>query len=104
LVIVKRFPDDFQHCVRIGKNVVIPKPKYAIAFGSEPSVTKDIVVFMLAFVVLAAIKLDEHFFLKTGEVNDVISDRDLTTKLMASELPLLDLRPQPHFGVGHRRA
>jgi hypothetical protein len=91
-------PDDFEHTGKIMHDVIVPEADYAIA------ATRDLQgaggVFFLLLRVLAAVEFNRELTSRTGEIDDMRSDRVLPPKaVLGRELA----QSQPHLLLGFRR-
>jgi hypothetical protein len=91
-----RFGDHFEHAVRVGKNVVVPKSQNAKTSISQVGVARYV---SLALRVLSAVRFDDKFAFKIDEIDDPRTERNLTPKFRARELPRSQKPPQLLLGV-----
>jgi hypothetical protein len=88
----------FQHSIRSFQRVIVPKPNYAKPHRFETPCSFSIARSLLDM--LAAIQLHYQFSFKADEINDVRRYRMLSPKLKSAEVAILQMQPQPQFGVG----
>ena len=88
----------FQHSIRLFQRVIVPKPDNAKPHRFKPSCSLSIAHSLLGM--LAAVQFHDQFSLKADEVNDVRRDRMLSPKLESADVAILQMQPQPRFGVG----
>ena len=91
---VYRFED------RLGprENIVVPKAQHAKPVRSEKGISLRIVVRLLDM--LASIQLDDDMRLDTREIADVWTDRVLSAKFEAGQLPSTEPIPEQVLGMG----
>ena len=88
----------FQHSIRLFQRIVIPKPDYAKPHRFKTRRSLGVARKLLGM--LAAVQFHYQFSLKADEINDVRRDRMLSPKLESAEVAILQMQPQPQFGVG----
>ncbi len=88
----------FQHSIRFFQRVMVPKPDYAKTHRFKTRCSLSIAHSLLGM--LAAVQFNYQFSLKADEINDVRRNRMLSPKLESAEVAILQMQPQPRFGVG----
>jgi hypothetical protein len=73
----------FQHGVQISADLRIPEPDNTVSFFFEPKLPSLIAPGCFVFVVMPAIEFDNQMSGWTEEVDDVGTDRRLTSKVCA---------------------
>ncbi|MNT63477.1 hypothetical protein D3C72_2012960 [compost metagenome] len=49
---------------------------------------------------LKAVEFDDEFPVRTDKIDNIGTNRDLTSKLVAVQKPVADLRPEDRLGIG----
>ncbi len=91
-----------QDAFSICQHVIVPEPHDAIAFLREPCIASFVVIRMNG--VLSTIHFDHQPDVKTREVDDVSSDRNLPPETVSIDLPVAEMSPQRLLRIGHRLA
>jgi hypothetical protein len=91
-----RLGDHFEHAVRVGKNVIVPKPQNAETSISQIGVARYI---SLVFRVLSSVRFDNKFAFKIDEIDDPLAERNLAPEFRARELPRSQKPPQLLLGI-----
>jgi hypothetical protein len=97
---VKRRVNRFQHIARMTEHVVIPEAEHTIALAFQPSCSLAVANQALALGMLRTVNLDDEMRRQAGEVDYVISQRDLTAEVSAARLKAAQVAPENGFGVG----
>jgi hypothetical protein len=87
-------PDGVQYVVRTSEDVAIPEAEKAEALGMEIGVTNEIA---LGLSVLGTICFNDEASLEADEICDVVSNRQLPTKLELGEATIA--QEIPEFGL-----
>ena len=88
-----------KHSIQILQHLMIPKPQNAIPPLIKESSTFRIIHRLLKM--LSTINLDDQFFLRRAEINDVWSNGMLSSKTGILQLAHPQRLPQPHFSIRH---
>ncbi len=88
----------FQHSMRFFQRVIVPKPDDPKTHRFKTRRSLGVAHHLLGM--LAAVQFHYQFSLKADEINDVRRDRMLSPKLESAEVAILQMQPQPRFGVG----
>lgn len=90
--------DDLQDAFSISENIVVPEADQAVAV---PFNDRGSNVIGGVFGVLPAVAFDGEAQVAAGEVDDVITNRELSRELCAAKFSGAQMRPQMPFGIGH---
>jgi hypothetical protein len=81
--------DPFQHRIQIAGNLGIPEPDDTISFSLKPSLSLPIVCGGLIMIMMPAVEFDDQMLGGTEEVDDVGTDRRLTSEVRSLDWKLL---------------
>jgi len=102
---LSRFIDKGANGVEDGVDIVIdfvvPGPEDDEAFASQPGIAPGVLGGMVVQRVLSAIEFDDEFRTKTGEVDNVATQRDLSPEFDALAPPGAQAGPEPDFMRRH---
>lgn len=90
--------DDLQDAFGVPQNIVVPEANQAVAVGFDDRGSN---IISGAFRMLPAVAFDGEAQVAAGEVDDVITDRELSRELCAAKFSGAQMRPQMPFGIGH---
>ena len=85
------------HSFGVGQDIVVPESQDTIALSLQPACALFVVVKLLY--VLATIHFNYHAAFETDKVHDEMTNRLLSPKLHALDLPALELLPETVFCV-----
>ncbi len=80
--VIKIFGDEGQYSISMFEYLVVPEAQHTVTLPFQHP-GPDRICFLLRRM-LSAIQLDDQSFIRTAEINDVITDRMLATELLAS--------------------
>lgn len=92
------FEDRCQDAVGVLQHVVVPEADHAVAVGFDHPGARFV---SGAVAVLPAVELDSDARQTTGEVDHIVTNRQLPSELESVQLAGAQVRPQVPFGVGH---
>ena len=94
------YVDPLDDPIGLSKHIVIPEPEDSKTLRFPPR--SSAVVMLTSSSMLATIDLDNQPRFQANEVQDVRTDRDLTTKAMTADLVPAESRPEVQFRIRHR--
>jgi hypothetical protein len=92
------FKNSFEHCIRIGEHLVVPKSHHAKPQTLQKNGPLPICIHVLQ--VLAAVKFDDQAMVHTTEIHDVWSYGILAPELGSGEFSTPYPHPKMAFGIG----
>jgi hypothetical protein len=81
----------------LAHHIVIPESHHAITFRIQPARTVFVTATIDIVSMLRSIDLDDEAFFQTGEVRNIGSDRDLSSKVTSLYLKLSKMAPKNIF-------
>lgn len=87
--------------VDIHVDLLVPEAKDAIPERGQIAVA----MFVAAVLgMLKAVQFDDQFLIRTDKIDDIGTDRNLTSKLVAVQEAIADMRPEDRLRVGRIEA
>ena len=101
-MVPQHFEESVANAVRVLQDLVVPEPDHANPPRLQPAGAR--LIACAAHRVLAAVDFHRQPFLGAQEIDHIGPERMLSAKLVATEPPIAQPRPQPPARPGSRRA